>query len=68
MTANRISTLINCQRGMGRSTPTHIRKECNFGEYGMDDASSDLDMTDEASIRAFAQVFNWIAGGIQISI
>ena len=42
---------------MGRSTPTHIRKECNLGEYGMDDASSDLDLTDEASIRAFAQVF-----------
>eukprot|EP00985_Skeletonema_marinoi_P000685 scaffold241_cov120-Skeletonema_marinoi.AAC.6 len=45
------------QRGMGRSTPTQIRKECNLGEYGMDDASSDLDLTDEASIRAFAQVF-----------
>jgi len=28
-----------------------------LGEYGKDDASSDLDLTDEASIRAFAQVF-----------
>ena len=41
---------------MGRSTPTHIRKECNLGEYGKDDASSDLDLTDEASIPLGAVV------------
>ena len=45
------------QRGLGRSLPTHVRPECSVETYGFDEANENLDLTDDDSIRAYAQVF-----------
>ena len=45
------------QRGLGRSSPTHVRPECSVNTYGLSDAHFNLDFNDEDSIRTYAQVF-----------
>eukprot|EP00986_Skeletonema_menzelii_P009736 scaffold4513_cov133-Skeletonema_menzelii.AAC.1 len=45
------------QRGFGRSLPTHVRPECSLQTYGIGEAYENLDLTDDDSIRAYAQVF-----------
>ena len=37
--------------------PTHVRPECSLQTYGIGEAYENLDLTDDDSIRAYAQVF-----------
>ena len=51
------NTIAFDQRGLGRSSPTHVRPECSVNTYGLIEATANLDFTDDDSIRAYAQVF-----------